>query len=120
MKKFMTMGIAAAFLASALVIPAASPANAVESASCYGRIYGQSSTYKTCVVSIQRIINAMGNNSLVADGIYGARTAEEVSRVQRGWSLTDDGVVGPATWDVLCYPRAATAAARKTAQCLGA
>jgi Putative peptidoglycan binding domain len=44
---------------------------------------------------------------LGADGDFGASTTAAVKAVQKSFGLTQDGVVGPATWGVLYQARAA-------------
>jgi peptidoglycan hydrolase-like protein with peptidoglycan-binding domain len=39
---------------------------------------------------------------LVHDGVYGAKTYDAVTKLQRKKGLVVDGVVGPKTWRALC------------------
>ncbi len=52
---------------------------------------------------MQQYLNAISNvypqPTIVADGIYGERTASAVRSFQRLTGLTPDGIIGPVTWD---------------------
>lgn len=55
------------------------------------------------VIQIQFLLNAIGTYynsipSLLEDGAYGPTTVSAVKAFQRQFGLTQDGVVGPATW----------------------
>jgi peptidoglycan hydrolase-like protein with peptidoglycan-binding domain len=50
---------------------------------------------------LQRALFRTGNHQVLIDGIYGWQTGEAVIDFQKGYALTPDGVVGPATWNKL-------------------
>ena len=64
----------------------------------------------TCVKNIQRITNAAGARHwhysgsavLVVDGKFGPLTKAQVIAFQKFGKLSQDGIVGPNTWAVLC------------------
>lgn len=53
------------------------------------------------VKELQSKLNELGYNVGVADGIFGNKTDEMVRRFQRDNKLTIDGIVGPATFNML-------------------
>lgn len=53
-----------------------------------------------CVV-LQALLNVHGFNCGSADGFFGAKTQAAVTKAQRYYGLTVDGIVGPATWNKL-------------------
>lgn len=55
------------------------------------------------VVKAQKRLQELGYDigSMGADGIFGARTEAAVKDFQRDWGLTEDGVIGPNTWERL-------------------
>jgi g-D-glutamyl-meso-diaminopimelate peptidase len=53
------------------------------------------------VALLQAILNRLGFNSGMVDGIFGQRTENAVRRFQRSVGLTEDGVVGQRTWAAL-------------------
>lgn len=50
------------------------------------------------VVHLQQRLNAVGYWCGAADGVFGGQTQQAVFALQKAWSLTRDGVVGPNTW----------------------
>jgi peptidoglycan hydrolase-like protein with peptidoglycan-binding domain len=50
---------------------------------------------------VQSICNGVFGAKLTVDGAYGSATETAVKAVQKQFSLTQDGVCGPATWTVL-------------------
>jgi peptidoglycan hydrolase-like protein with peptidoglycan-binding domain len=50
---------------------------------------------------LQRALFRTANHGIHIDGIFGWETAEAVIDFQKGYALTPDGVVGPATWTAL-------------------
>lgn len=50
---------------------------------------------------VQAILNGVWHNHLVTDGVFGAETESAVKSMQKAMGLTQDGIVGPATWSVL-------------------
>lgn len=50
---------------------------------------------------LQSILNRVGYNAGTVDGVFGGQTYRAVVAFQRNNGLTPDGVVGPATWEVL-------------------
>ena len=56
------------------------------------------------VLKIQRYLNAIGRHyrsipQINEDGLFGYKTDQAVRAFQRLFSLTDDGIIGPATWN---------------------
>jgi zinc D-Ala-D-Ala carboxypeptidase len=63
----------------------------------------------TCVAAIQRITNASarhwhysGGAILAIDGSFGPKTKAQVQAIQQYGHLSQDGVVGPKTWTMIC------------------
>ena len=52
------------------------------------------------VEDLQDRLNELGE-SLRIDGVFGSRTRTAVIRLQHANGINPDGIVGPATWDVL-------------------
>lgn len=50
---------------------------------------------------LAQINSIAGAENLKLDGDFGAATKDAVEAVQHHWALTQDGVVGPATWSLL-------------------
>ena len=50
---------------------------------------------------LQRALRRTPNLGLVVDGVFGSSTDAAVKEFQQGAGLTDDGIVGPLTWDAL-------------------
>lgn len=50
---------------------------------------------------VQSLLNRIGYNAGPVDGIYGSRTYQAVISFQQNNRLVADGIVGPATWNVL-------------------
>lgn len=50
---------------------------------------------------IQSLLNKIGYNAGAVDGIFGAATYAAIQAFQRDYGLVPDGIVGPATWNVL-------------------
>ena len=55
----------------------------------------------TDVMEIQSLLNKLGYNVGVIDGIYGTRTAQAVSLFQRYFGLSPTGVVNDATYKLM-------------------
>lgn len=53
------------------------------------------------VSKVQAALNAIYVDQLVVDGKFGAATEDMVLSFQSDNDLTDDGIVGPSTWDKL-------------------
>ncbi|QEO13159.1 peptidoglycan-binding protein [Agromyces intestinalis] len=106
-------GLALAIGAIAPVVAPSEPAQAA--APCVSYVYGQNSTYASCVKNIQTILNGAtvlrstcrgvgyANNRITADGYFGPATKSRVIAFQKSKCLTGDGVVGPKTWSELCW-----------------
>jgi len=114
----MTAGLLIAIVGSTLLAPL--PAQAATSATCYGQVFAYGSSSTTCVRYIQKILSLRDSSLGAIDGVYGAKTAAAVSRLQRGNGLTDDGIVGPATWRTLCIPFSGSKYPQQAAGCPGA
>ncbi len=50
---------------------------------------------------IQSLLKRIGYNITMVDGIFGNETSQAVINFQRNNGLTPDGIIGPATWEVL-------------------
>ena len=50
---------------------------------------------------VQSLLNRIGYNAGAVDGVFGSQTYQAVTAFQRNNGLTADGVIGPATWNVL-------------------
>jgi g-D-glutamyl-meso-diaminopimelate peptidase len=50
---------------------------------------------------IQSLLNKIGYNAGLIDGIFGVMTQQAVMAFQRNNGLVPDGIVGPATWSVI-------------------
>ena len=68
---------------------------------CKGTNYSQGSSGQ-CVKDIQTLVNALEKTSLAVDGSFGPMTAQAVKSFQLSRGGAQDGVVGPATWSLLC------------------
>jgi hypothetical protein len=53
------------------------------------------------VKSVQEMLITLTYTGVEADGIFGAYTESAVKRFQGNMSLVVDGIVGPATWEIL-------------------
>lgn len=101
-------------VAAGLALTAA-PANAYSGTSGKGCTATQYSRggYSTCIGYIQRMLNGIDsayNESygytgyqLTVDNSFGANTETNVRRFQTWTHLTSDGIVGPNTWNKLCF-----------------
>ena len=58
-------------------------------------------TSGTDVTGLQVSLHKLSYNPGTADGIFGVRTKHAVTQFQKENSLTQDGIVGPATWQIL-------------------
>lgn len=56
--------------------------------------------FRDDVVDVQQAVVNLGY-AVAVDGHYGAATATAVAQMQRDHGLAADGVVGPATWDLV-------------------
>ena len=68
---------------------------------CKGTNYSQGSSGQ-CVKDIQTIVGALDNVSVTVDGSFGPMTAQAVKNFQLSRGGAQDGIVGPATWSLLC------------------
>ena len=103
-----------AFIVTALVLVLAVASTFVaprtaSATTCRQQVFRQSSTYKDCVVYMQRMLNAVRSPSVVmptlaTDGYFGPRTRNNVITFQSTERIGVDGVVGPETWGRLCHP----------------
>ena len=59
------------------------------------------STYKTDVMLLQSTLKKLGYYNSAIDGIFGRNTENAVIRFQRDFGLTQDGIVGPKTFEKL-------------------
>lgn len=66
------------------------------------------------VSELQAALKLLGFYAGTVDGFYGESTAIAVSRFQSAAGLPTDGIVGPATWNQLFPPTAASAIASST------
>ena len=53
------------------------------------------------VANVQVILNQQAGAGLKVDGNFGGLTADAVRAWQHFWGLTEDAIVGPATWSTL-------------------
>ncbi len=74
--------------------------------SCATMVNGQGNQ-NACVTLIQQRLKDLGYDPGPVDGIYGSKTAAAVKVFQQRSGLTQDGVVGPQTWNALTSPNAA-------------
>ena len=76
-------------------------------ASCVDSMYRYGSR-GTCVKYIQALNNfhaGFGAGYYIStDGIFGSRTNASIRDFQSYWRLRVDGIVGPQSWRILCYP----------------
>jgi len=73
---------------------------------CATMVNGQGNQ-NACVTLIQQRLKDLGYDPGPVDGIYGSKTASAVKLFQSRSGLTQDGVVGPQTWNALTSPSAA-------------
>lgn len=52
---------------------------------------------------LQGVLKNKANGRIVVDGVFGEVTESRVKDLQRFFHKTVDGIVGPATWDVIDY-----------------
>lgn len=85
-----------------------SPEPASAAAKCVNYNYSNGG-YSTCVGYIQQLLNfhaARGaGNKVVVDNAFGPKTRDSVKKFQKTFGLKVDGIVGPQTWRILCYPQ---------------
>lgn len=78
-------------------------------AGCYSSTFRQGSR-GTCVKYIQQLHNYFkkysGGTTLTVDGSFGSLTKSAIVSDQKKLGLVGDGIVGPKTWGILCYPQA--------------
>ncbi len=55
------------------------------------------------VFYLQSILDNHCGQKIVQDGMFGPNTKQAVINMQRLFKLTVDGIVGPASWQVLNY-----------------
>lgn len=106
----LALAFAALSLAAAGTVGAvgAAPAPAEAAGRCVDYTYSQGG-YSSCVGYIQQLLNyhrPTGWTPLVVDNAFGPKTRDLTVRVQRGYGLVADGIVGPRTWNIICYPQA--------------
>ncbi len=93
---------AAGLLASGL---AAATAPTADASTCYQSMWRINSS-GTCVKYIQQLVNFTHYSpALTVDGAFGPKTDSAVRALQTAFRLRVDGVVGPQTWSVICYPQ---------------
>ncbi|MGW4928213.1 peptidoglycan-binding domain-containing protein [Agromyces sp. NPDC004153] len=64
--------------------------------------------YSSCIGYIQQLLNyhrPYGWTPLVVDNAFGPKTRDLTIRVQQTFGLVADGIVGPRTWNIICYPQ---------------
>ena len=86
-------------------VGAPAPAEAAGRCVDYNYSYGG---YSSCVGPIQQLLNYkshVGFAPLAVDNAFGPKTRDAVIKVQRAWGLQADGIVGPRTWSLICYPQ---------------
>lgn len=99
---------ATAVMVVALAAPAqAAPSRYATGKGCTANTYRQGSS-GTCVAYIQAMLNGIRSgygvgSTLVVDGDFGSLTAKQTRSYQKWNHLVADGVVGPKTWNELCF-----------------
>ena len=96
-------------------VAGAAPAQAANHCVNYSYGYGG---HAKCIGYIQKLLNfekigakskyhkpAASYSKLAVDNSYGAKTRANVKGFQRYWGLKADGIVGPKSWHILCYPQ---------------
>lgn len=86
---------------------AKSPAPAPQAGICEGQNAFGPGSQGGCVRIIQQRLTDLGYQPGTVDGIYGQNTANAVKVFQQRSGLTQDGVVGPQTWNALTSSNAA-------------
>lgn len=59
---------------------------------------GQNEHLRPAIRQYQRLMVAVGERGIVADGWYGTQSAAATTKLQQQWGFYDDGVVRPALW----------------------
>ena len=94
-----TKRFAALFLTFIMVLGLIPCAELTASAATYSTVrYGSKGQD---VKTLQTMLNTVDNAKLTVDGSFGKGTLTAVKTFQKSNGLTADGVVGPATWNVL-------------------
>ena len=94
-----TKRFAALFLTFIMVLGLIPCAELTASAATYSTVrYGSKGQD---VKTLQTMLNTVDNAKLTVDGDFGKSTLTAVKTFQKSNGLTADGVVGPATWNVL-------------------
>ncbi len=121
--KFLTrVSLAVAVAGAAVLGPVALAVPAQAATSCKSQVFRYGSQ-GTCVKYIQQILNTKGlgggtdNGQIATDGIFGWGTHGRVIDLQSRNALVQDGVVGSATWSVLCQVQGSKSAAQRAAGC---
>ncbi|WP_394553452.1 peptidoglycan-binding protein [Agromyces sp. MMS24-JH15] len=102
----LALALAAFSLAAAGTVGAvgAAPAPAEAAGRCVDYNYSQGG-YSSCIGYIQQLLNDKIQNKIAVDNAFGPATRAAVISVQRNVGLVADGIVGPKTWNYLCYPQ---------------
>ncbi|MFC5337970.1 peptidoglycan-binding domain-containing protein [Leucobacter denitrificans] len=107
------MGVLALGLAGFGVVAPAAQAEAYSGTSgkgCTAYNYTNGG-YAACIGYIQKMLNGInqtygksyGGYGLAVDNQFGPKTKTQVQRFQKFAHLTADGIVGPKTWNQLCF-----------------
>ncbi|GAA2441644.1 peptidoglycan-binding domain-containing protein [Agromyces soli] len=101
-----TLAVAALAMAAAGTVGAVgtSAAPAEAAGRCVDYNYSQGG-YSSCIGYIQQLVNYHTGAGLAVDNNFGPKTRSAVIRVQSIFRLTADGIVGPRTWNIICYPQ---------------
>jgi peptidoglycan hydrolase-like protein with peptidoglycan-binding domain len=97
-------------LTAALALGPAVAANAAP-AGCVTHVLKAGSTDSFCVGKLQSLLNydtfRYGQPTITVDKQFGATTEGRVRAVQSASWITSDGIVGRATWSILCQHNSA-------------